>query len=86
MANDIVKLIKSKTVDMRFHWIRDRISQGQFRVVWRKGANNLADFFTKALPVHTHQSLMKLLVRTPVDVNNRMHSRRMQRTNQWRAQ
>ena len=50
---------------MRYHWIRDRIQQQQFIVAWRKGADNLADFFTKPLPVHVHQSLMPLLVHTP---------------------
>ena len=50
---------------MKFHWIRDRIRQGQFLVMWRKGADNLADFFTKPLPVHRHQRLMPLLVHTP---------------------
>ena len=50
---------------MQFHWIRDRIKQKQFCVTWRKGAHNLADFFTKALPVRLHKVLMPLLVRIP---------------------
>ena len=37
--------------DMKYHWIRDRIKQGHFSVVWRKGADNLADFFTIELEV-----------------------------------
>jgi hypothetical protein len=41
----------SKYLDMRFHWLRDRIDQGQFRVVFVPGKKNLADFFTKALTV-----------------------------------
>jgi hypothetical protein len=36
---------------MRFHWLRDRVRQGQFRVLFIPGAINIADFFTKALPV-----------------------------------
>jgi len=85
IANNTVKLRRSKAIDVRFHWIRDRIKQGQFRVLWRKGANNLADFFTKALPVHAHQALMPFLVRTPVDPNNAFHNKRAQRANAWRA-
>jgi len=84
IANDATKLRKGKAIDMRFHWIRDRISQKQFKVLWRKGANNLADFFTKALPVHTHQSLMPFLVNTPLDPNNPYHSKRVQRSIAWR--
>ena len=66
LANDTVKMKRSKSIDMRFHWIRDRIKQGHFVVTWIKGANNLADFFTKALPVHQHQLLMSKLVFTPL--------------------
>jgi len=84
IANNRVKLKRAKSGDMRFHWIRDRIAQQQFRVLWRRGANNLADFFTKALPVHAHQSLMRFLVRTPVDINNPFHNKRAQRANAWR--
>ena len=62
LANDAVKIKRSKSVDMRFHWIRDRVRQQHFQVQWRKGANNLADFFTKPLPVHVHRSLLPLLV------------------------
>ena len=32
LANQTIKQKHSKTVDMLFHWIRDRIEQGQFRV------------------------------------------------------
>jgi hypothetical protein len=38
---------RSKAIDMRFYWIRDRIKQGQFIIHWRKGNNNLSDYFTK---------------------------------------
>jgi hypothetical protein len=86
IANNTVKLKQSTAVDMRYHWIRDRIAQLQFRVIWRKGANNLADFFTKALPVHSHQSLMLFLVRTPINVNNRFHSPRARRATLRRSQ
>ena len=84
IANNRVKLKRAKSGDMRFHWIRDRIAQQQFRVLWRRGANNLADFFTKALPVHAHQSLMRFLVRTPIDSGNAFHNKRAQRANSWR--
>jgi hypothetical protein len=47
IANDTVKQRRSKAVDMRFYWIRDRVAQKQFVVHWRKGADNLADYFTK---------------------------------------
>jgi hypothetical protein len=45
-------------MDMRFHWIRDRIRQGHFRVYWKPGTDNLADFFTKDHPIK-HQRAMR---------------------------
>ena len=65
IATDTVKPKRTKSMDMKFHWIRDRIRQGQFLVKWRQGADNLADFFTKPLPVHEHQRLLPLLVHVP---------------------
>ena len=65
IANDKVKIKRAKSIDMRFHWVRDRIRQGHFQVQWRKGAHNLADFYTKALPVHKHLELMPFLVHVP---------------------
>jgi hypothetical protein len=63
LANQTVAPRKSKSIDMRFHWIQDRVSQKQFEVYWRPGKDNLADFFTKPLPVHVHQEIMDKLIR-----------------------
>ena len=50
-ANDFVnknlKQKRSKSRDMRYHWLRDRINQKHFNVFWDKGSNNYADYFTK---------------------------------------
>jgi hypothetical protein len=34
----------TKAMDMRFHWLRCRDSQGQIRYYWRPGTNNHADY------------------------------------------
>jgi hypothetical protein len=34
-------------MDMQFHWLCDRKAQGQFKIYWRQGGTNLADYFTK---------------------------------------
>jgi hypothetical protein len=47
ICNDTVKQRRSKAMDMRFYWVRDRVRQGHFLVHWRKGAENLADYHTK---------------------------------------
>ena len=42
---------------MRFYWIRDRVRQGQFRILWKKGILNKADYFTKHHPASHHQQI-----------------------------
>jgi hypothetical protein len=37
----------TKAMDMRFHWLRCRDSQGRFRYYWRPGPANRADYWTK---------------------------------------
>ena len=44
----------TKAMDMRFHWLRNREAQGQFRIYWRPGKTNLADYFTKHHPPMHH--------------------------------
>jgi hypothetical protein len=56
IANDTVKQQRSRAIDMRLYWIRDRVRQGQFRIHWKKGTDNLADYFTKHhSPAHHRQ-------------------------------
>ena len=50
LAADTVNAKKSKSMDMRFFWLRDRLKQGQFAVQHLAGRWNIADFFTKSLP------------------------------------
>jgi hypothetical protein len=57
IANDTVKQCCSKTMDMRFYWIRDRIQQMQFLVHWKPGLSNQADYFTKHHSPAHHQTI-----------------------------
>ena len=57
IANDTVKQRRSKAIDMRFYWIRDRVRQGQFFIYWRKGCLNKADYFTKHHAASHHQTI-----------------------------
>ncbi len=54
LANNDFTLKRTKTIDMRYHWIRDQVKLGIFKVTWKAGKLNLADFFTKAHPVKHH--------------------------------
>jgi hypothetical protein len=62
IANNSVKQKRSKAMDMRYHWIRDRVKNGHFTVSWKAGEGNYADFFTKALPVNEHVAQRKHFV------------------------
>ena len=44
----------SKSIDMRFHWLQDRVRQRHFCVQHVPGVLNLADYFTKSLPLYKH--------------------------------
>eukprot|EP00804_Cyclotella_cryptica_P026099 CCRYP_013955-RF/>CCRYP_013955-RF protein AED:0.47 eAED:0.47 QI:0/-1/0/1/-1/0/1/0/203 len=47
VINAKVQPKRTKAMDMRFHWLRDREAQLQFRFYWRPGKSNLADYWTK---------------------------------------
>ena len=44
----------TKAMDMRFHWLRCRDAQEQFRYYWRRGSQNWADYWTKHFPASHH--------------------------------
>ncbi len=44
---------------MRFHWLRDQECQQQFRVYWRPGKVNYADYWMKHHPAPHHQNMHK---------------------------
>jgi hypothetical protein len=67
IANRSTKLRRSKAIDMRFHWIRDRVQQGQYTVMWRPGDTNLADYFTKTHTARHYREMRATYVADPPD-------------------
>ena len=72
ILNSAMRKKLSKAFDMRFYWVKDRIKQKQFQLLWRKGTTNMADYFTKHHPPwhhklmrykYLHKALTTLLVR-----------------------
>lgn len=53
-------------MDMRFHWLRDRETLKQFRIYWRPGKQNMADYWTKHHPASHHKNLRPEIL-TPVE-------------------
>jgi hypothetical protein len=68
LANNTVKQVRSKAIDMKYHWVRYQVQQKQFWLRWQKGVENLADFFSKAHPVHHVRSHTPLFL-APAPVN-----------------
>lgn len=63
LANGTVKRRRSKAIDMRFHWTRDRVRQGLFLITWSPGANNLGDFHSKNHPAKHFQCVRLFFVK-----------------------
>jgi hypothetical protein len=65
LATETVRPKKSKSIDMKFYWLRCRARQNLFSVSWISGDRQLANFFTKALPVHVHVALAPVRCASP---------------------
>ena len=46
---------RSKSWDIRYHWLRDKALQQQLRIYWQKGIRNHGDYFTKHHPPQHHK-------------------------------
>ena len=57
IVNNTVKQKRSKAIDMRFYWVRDRVKQGHFEIFWRKGEDNYGDYFTKHHSAAHHRAM-----------------------------
>jgi hypothetical protein len=65
LATSSVRPKKSKSIDMRLDWLKERVSQKFLRLVFLPGLINPADFFTKILPVYRHIAALPFLHSTP---------------------
>ena len=59
VVNNKVQPKRTKAMDMRFHWLRDRKLRDMLRFYWRPGTMNLADYFTKHHPAAHHKHIRK---------------------------
>jgi hypothetical protein len=44
-------------MDMRYHWLTNRVSQKQFDIYWRPGRDNLADYHKKHHSAQHHKDM-----------------------------
>ena len=59
VINGKVQPKRTKAMDMRFHWLRDRECQEQFRFYWRPGRLNYADYWTKHHSAKHHKGIRR---------------------------
>ena len=59
VCNGKIQPKRTKAMDMRFHWLRDRECQKQFRIYWRPGKLNYADYWTKHHTAAHHKGVRK---------------------------
>ena len=73
VCNGKIQPKQSKAMDIRFHWLRDRQCQEQFRIYLRVGKSNYTNYWTKHHPV-THHKLSHLTVKSTVQyLRNNVH-------------
>jgi hypothetical protein len=62
ILNETIKEKRSKAMDMRYHWLTDRVRQQQFDVYWRPGRENLGDYHTKHHSAQHHKDKRGLIL------------------------
>jgi hypothetical protein len=65
ISTGMVKQKLFKAMDMQFYWIHNRVKQKQFQIVWRKGDDNLAGYFTKHHPSAHQKALRSIYLHQP---------------------
>jgi hypothetical protein len=62
ILNETIEQKRSKSRDMRYHWLTDRVRQKQFDVYWRPGRENLGDYHTKHHSAQHHKDMRGLIL------------------------
>jgi hypothetical protein len=62
IVNETIKQKRSKAMDMRYHWLTDKVRQKQFDVYWRSGRENLRDYHTKHHSAQHHKDMRGLIL------------------------
>jgi hypothetical protein len=62
ILSETIKQKISKAMDMRYHWLTDRVCQKQFDVYWRPGRENLGDYHPKHHSAQHHKDMRRLIL------------------------
>jgi hypothetical protein len=70
-SNGTIKQKRTKAMDMRCYWIKDRVEQGQPNVYLGPGYQNLADYFTKHHSPAHHKRMLEICIHADEQPINR---------------
>jgi hypothetical protein len=62
ILNETIKQKHSKSMDMTYYWLQERVRQKQFDVYWRPGKDNLGDYHTKHHSAQHHQYMCPIML------------------------
>jgi hypothetical protein len=57
ILNETITQKRSKAMNIRYHWMTDRVRQKQFDVYWQPGRENLGDYHTKHHSAQHHKDM-----------------------------
>jgi hypothetical protein len=69
---------QTNAMDVHFHWLRNHEAKGQFRINWRPGKTNLADYFTKHRPPAHHVNVRSEFLTRVKDLAEARHQQQEQ--------
>jgi hypothetical protein len=73
--NGTIKQKRTRAMDMRFYWIKDRVKQGQFKIYRGPGSQNLVDYFTKHHSPAHHKRIRDVYIHADERTINRKRIR-----------
>jgi hypothetical protein len=62
ILNDTIKQKRSKSMDMKYYWLQDRVHQKQFDLYWRPGKENLGDYHIKHHSAQHHKDMHPIIL------------------------
>ena len=65
IMNGTIRQQQTKAMDMRFYWLKGRVTQKMFKVYWALGKVNLADYFSKHHSASHVKKVRKIYVNKP---------------------
>ena len=76
IVNGTAKQKRYRAIYMRFYWVRDRIQQNHFHIIWEEGKKNLAEYVKKHHLIWNHRAMRPIYVKaTKKDIEKSKYRR-----------